>query len=471
MLIHQSCQRLPKEQYRIGLERYKLDLQIDWTPGSKNVISDFLSRLSNPERSESKDEIFVLSNEETNPDILAIQELHRLYAHPGTNATMQLVIKNKQLSHLPIKEIRKLVKHSIKSCNSCSKWKSVKIQYEQLRPTSPERVGQQIAIDIGELEQSNGYKYFLVSKDALSKYIWAHPLKSKSAEEVAQVLFHQFCNSEFPSIIANDNGKEFTNAIVSKLKESFQIETKLSLPYHPQSNGTAETAVKLLKEKIKLILDAAGTDWTKVLDWVVYCANNTTNSSGFTASYLHYGRKIRDISIQSGIAVLQDRISDIAKFQKHFNDLVEYLNGQKARNLHRKNLKATTDRLPNGSVVFYLDPIRTSKAYPKYNGPFEIIGYDEVKHGYQLTQNGKPLKHLVPRSSLKLAGNNNDSRVFIKKILAEVKKNLFSVETEDNQELLMPFENFDNPYIVNKFRSKQVKTNKQTQNKQKEKKN
>ncbi|KAL6418659.1 hypothetical protein ACFW04_011908 [Cataglyphis niger] len=67
---------------------------------------------------------------------------------------------------------------------------------------------------------NKGHNYILTVIDALSKYAWAAPLKSKSASEVVRALSKITRESKrCPKNLQTDKGKEFYNAEVRKFAE------------------------------------------------------------------------------------------------------------------------------------------------------------------------------------------------------------------------------------------------------------
>jgi len=57
-----------------------------------------------------------------------------------------------------------------------------------------------------------GFKWILTVVDVFSKYLWAQPLKNKSAEEVKEAFSHIF-KERRPIVLQTDNGKEFKNTV------------------------------------------------------------------------------------------------------------------------------------------------------------------------------------------------------------------------------------------------------------------
>ena len=65
-------------------------------------------------------------------------------------------------------------------------------------------------------------------------------------------LFEWFCEcSGFPKTLVSDNGTQFTSHEFSEHMKVWGIKHLFSPPYHPASNGLAEKAVHIIKDKLK----------------------------------------------------------------------------------------------------------------------------------------------------------------------------------------------------------------------------
>lgn len=64
-------------------------------------------------------------------------------------------------------------------------------------------------------EPDGEYKFILNYQDHLTKYVVLLPLKTKTAEEVADNILDIFCLFGAPNILHSDNGREFCNQVSS----------------------------------------------------------------------------------------------------------------------------------------------------------------------------------------------------------------------------------------------------------------
>ena len=68
-------------------------------------------------------------------------------------------------------------------------------------------------------EPDGSYRFIMNYQDHLTKFTILHPLKSKTAEEVAYQLIDIFCMFGAPFILQSGNGHEFANKIIQNLTD------------------------------------------------------------------------------------------------------------------------------------------------------------------------------------------------------------------------------------------------------------
>uniref|UniRef100_A0A2S2QA42 KRAB-A domain-containing protein 2 n=1 Tax=Sipha flava TaxID=143950 RepID=A0A2S2QA42_9HEMI len=85
------------------------------------------------------------------------------------------------------------------------------------------------------------YKFILVYQDHLTKFIILKPFEYKKAEEIAFNLIDIFTLIGAPSILQFDNGREYSNNIVSNLKNMWpELQIVHGMLKHSQSQGSVE---------------------------------------------------------------------------------------------------------------------------------------------------------------------------------------------------------------------------------------
>ena len=96
-------------------------------------------------------------------------------------------------------------------------------------------------------------KQILVMIDSYTKYIWAKNMNANTTSSNTLVtLFEWFGEcSGFPKTLVSDNGTQFTSQEFADHMKIWGIKHLFSPPYHPASNGLAEKAVHIIKDKLK----------------------------------------------------------------------------------------------------------------------------------------------------------------------------------------------------------------------------
>lgn len=134
-----------------------------------------------------------------------------------------------------------------------------------------------------------GYLYVLCIVDIFSKYAFAVPLKSKSAEEVTQTLEKILQTGGTPKILSSDNGTEFKNFLMKDLSDTYGFKQVFGSPYRPQSQGAVERFNQTLKRMLYAHMMRYRTNvWVDVLPTLVENYNDTIHSTtNFSPSKLH----------------------------------------------------------------------------------------------------------------------------------------------------------------------------------------
>ena len=157
------------------------------------------------------------------------------------------------------KNISSIAQTSKKECCICIILKHK--QYKQIighnrsyNQTHP-KPGQTWHADTLTLPRSSAqYKYMLVLVEDLSSYIVCSPLKTLTAIETIKFLQTFLSIMPTPSLFRTDGSTQFKNEQVTSLLNKHGIKHEFSRPLNPSSNGSAEAAVKLVKQQLRNII-------------------------------------------------------------------------------------------------------------------------------------------------------------------------------------------------------------------------
>lgn len=144
---------------------------------------------------------------------------------------------------------------------------------------------------------NKNYKYILTVIDTFSKYAWAVPLKTKTAEEVTaaiKTIFKKF--KRHPKLLHTDEGKEFFNSKFQALMKEYKIRHYNT--YTSKKASVVERFNRTLKEKMWRYFTANNTIvWHDILQDLVDAYNNSKHRT--------IGMKPVDVSDSNKIKVLK----------------------------------------------------------------------------------------------------------------------------------------------------------------------
>jgi len=155
-------------------------------------------------------------------------------------------------------------------------------------------------------------KFLLVAVDYFTKWIEVEPLATITAQQVQKFVWHNLiCRFGVPKTIITDNGRQFIDKGLADFYKGLHIHHVTSSVEHPQTNGQAEAANKvILKELKKRLGEAKGTWADELLEvlWAYRCTPQSTTKE--TPYSLTYGVDAM-IPIEIGDTSLRRRLFDV----------------------------------------------------------------------------------------------------------------------------------------------------------------
>lgn len=126
-------------------------------------------------------------------------------------------------------------------------------------------------------KKNKGYKYILCVIDCFTKFAWATPLKSKTADEVSKAMSKILINRT-PRLIQVDNGKEFYNSKFDLLMSKHNIK-KYSV-YSTMKACIIERFNRTLKSLMYREFTSTGSyKWVELLPLLINKYNNSKHRS------------------------------------------------------------------------------------------------------------------------------------------------------------------------------------------------
>nr|KYP68215.1 Transposon Ty3-I Gag-Pol polyprotein [Cajanus cajan] len=245
-------------------------------------------------------------------------------------------------------------------------------------------------------------KFLLVAIDYFTKWIEACPLAKITTENVQKFTWKNIiCRFGIPHTLVTDNGRQF----ITQGFEYFLRELELGIKHlptsveHPQTNGQAEAANKVILRELKKRLGNAKGQWPDELPsilWVYHCTPQSTTQE--TPYRLTYG-------VNAMISV--EQVFDTEQNAKELAadlDLVDELRDKaqihaeacKLRASRRYNTRVRPRSFRTGDLVWRLlgearKDTSDGKLAPTWGGPFRVT--EDLKNGaYMLEElSGKPI--------------------------------------------------------------------------------
>ncbi|XP_072094204.1 uncharacterized protein [Arachis hypogaea] len=123
-------------------------------------------------------------------------------------------------------------------------------------------------------------KFLIVAIDYFSKWVEAQPLaKITSQQMISFVWKNIICRFGIPQYITTDNGRQFADQKFQTFLQNFKIKQHFSSVEHPQTNGLAEAANKVILHALKKKLDATKGLWAELIPEVLWGYNTTPQTS------------------------------------------------------------------------------------------------------------------------------------------------------------------------------------------------
>lgn len=283
------------------------------------------------------------------------------------------------------------VRQYVRSCESCQRHK-----VEQLPPVGymylrqPKGPWVSVSTDLmGPLPRTKrGNRFILLFQDTFSKWIEMIPLKSATAQKVAQ-SFRDLILLRFgaPEIVITDNGSQYTSRIFHEITTDWNITHQFTAPYSPQSNP-AERPNRVVKTMITQYIKSDHREWDEHLGEFRFALNTAIHSSTkYSPAMLNFGRELRmpkaicgpTLASNGNKAEGEAYEHQLEKLQrlvikvrnnltKAYQQQARHYNLRRRENVFKVGDKVLKRAHPQSKAAEFV----ASKLYPKFDGPFVI---------------------------------------------------------------------------------------------------
>ncbi|CAC5426199.1 Retrovirus-related Pol polyprotein from transposon 297 [Mytilus coruscus] len=334
--------------------------------------------------------------------------------HFGFDRTY-LAIKNKYF----FPGMYQAVADFIRGCDSCQRAKPH--VHAKRVPLTPMPITDTFArwhIDlIGPFKETKlGHRHVLIVVCAFSKWTEAFPVRSETAEEIANVLHKEvFSRYGSPTSLVSDRGQGFMSKLVAAVTQIYNVKHYFTSSYHPQTNSVAERTNKTVIQCLRTIVDENQSNCAELLPGILMAFRMSPSaSSEFSPYHLLFGKEMNlpvdttllpKTDINKNLKVHIENIIDCLKIAKRCaTDNLKYAQ-EKQKKRYDKNTALPKFEIQD-LVLMYSPKVPVglaSKLHRKQDGPFYIAAKG-LNHTYKLRrcEDNKMLKSMINANRLKL---------------------------------------------------------------------
>ena len=186
----------------------------------------------------------------------------------------------------------------IQNCGHCKQLEA-KCQIPKMEPilcTQPmelvhiDYVGMEVTV---AAQEKPVVKNVLVVVDHFTRYVQAFVMNNHTAHTTARVLYNNFFSVfGFPQKLMSDQGTKFTGDVIAAMCKLLGIERIRTMPYHPQTNGSAERVHQTLQRMIGKLNPEKHRKWPEHIGSVLIAYNATQSQvTGYSPYFLMFGRR------------------------------------------------------------------------------------------------------------------------------------------------------------------------------------
>lgn len=212
-----------------------------------------------------------------------LQLLHE--GHPGVCAMRELARFYAWWPHIDDD-----IEHHVATCGDCQHGRAAEPEVPLFSWSVPSEPWSRVHLDFaGPFE---GFMW-LIAVDAYTKWLDVIRMKSTTAAATCNKLRELFARYGVPRVLVSDNGPQWTSEEFQQFCASNLIQSVLSTPYHPKTNGLAERAVRTFKERMTAAKTSTADLGTRLQKFLLSYRNAPHNSTGRPPAELMFGRRLR----------------------------------------------------------------------------------------------------------------------------------------------------------------------------------
>lgn len=277
-----------------------------------------------------------------------------------------------------------------KLCTFCDEHKPSKPNAPLMPTVLPSRAWEKIGADLFEYDK----KHYLVVIDYYSRYIEVIYLPDMTSKTVIYKLKSVFARFGIPAEIRTDGAKNFVCREFTQFSIDYGFNHKVSSPYHSQSNGEAEAAVKIAKSCLRQ------EDPFLAL---LYYRSTPHSATGVSPAQLMFGRQIRTL-----VPMLPDKLKPNLPNECIVRDRDRNYKDKAADYYNKRHGVRPAAEFSSG------DNVRTKLDNEKVWKNATVINYSGLPRSYMIqTDSGTVIrrnaKHIMPTKTMSLCKPESNS--------------------------------------------------------------
>jgi len=288
-----------------------------------------------------------------------------------------------------------MVELVLKTCHECAQYhRGQAPRQTYLRPMQAARPLDVLQIDlVGSLTEGKkangqrGFYWILTAIDTYTKYLFAVPLKNKTAETVVDALVNDIIlKSSIPATIQSDLGQEFQAEIVRGAIRALGVDQLRSTSMHPSTQGAVERVHSTMHRMFAKLVNDKMSDWPDVLSKVVFAYNMARHSAtSYSPHFLFFGRECNCALDLITRIPGENPPADIHEYActlvETLHDAFDFVREHASNNIQRMKRYYDARVKPRefnvGDFVYYHYPRNFKGKFRKwqrfYSGPFKLV--------------------------------------------------------------------------------------------------
>ena len=191
------------------------------------------------------------------------------------------------------------IKDLVSSCEICNSLRPKQQKESMMTWEIPTERWQIVAQDLFTIQQRD----YLITVDYFSDFWEVDELEDTTSPTIIECTKRHFSRHGIPRKVVTDNGPQLVSKEYQDFAKSWEFEHVTSSPLHSQSNGKAESAVKIAKNLIKKARKENKDIYLAILDW-----RNTPDTEGNSPVQKLMSRRTRTL-LQTNEQLLQPQIT------------------------------------------------------------------------------------------------------------------------------------------------------------------